>query len=547
MQAFYASLATGELDDLSTLPAAAQKTQKKAVVQTSVPAGSNSGSSDDCNMSNSSSSRNSSSNSNSSSNGRTASTAQYWEATTAGQAWFSLCSELAGSEYLSRTPQEGRVYELKPTMRNVSRTVATCLGFDRIHPLIQHHQEQCNETKNDIAISNTGISISKTTHEVDNIWTLKRIEHCWNAHISRTYNSTQGHIATSKNILRFRAPFSDTETVTREIGNIVLVGQRNAIEIELENAHNLATVKHKIGAVSGEKVLWGADIIDTYKQAFQRYVVSVLTSSAGSRSGISSSNSSSSISSSNINNNSRTSSSINSNNVTTTPHCTATTTNSTRPPSTELLLFASLLGEYMIPALLEQLANTSVQRICADDAVDCLIEDILLGTKWGEERNQGIDFIQHASNNINTAILSATDANLTNTEKLHKEKESIKLTLQAIELIKFIRNPDKSAQFVRWMLQEASINITAFELSIVLLKIPSFIRGHKAFQLMISEVFNEDHAISHVGLIKNVVSIDTPHATPVNILLLTTAEKGLGWREKLLWLYLYARYKCNRL
>jgi len=62
-------------------------------------------------------------------------------------------------------------------------------------------------------------------------------------------------------LLNFRAPFSDTEKIQREIGSIEFLDRNHKIEIEIEESHGLASVKHKcIDLNSG---LWAGEAYDT--------------------------------------------------------------------------------------------------------------------------------------------------------------------------------------------------------------------------------------------------------------------------------------------
>lgn len=119
-----------------------------------------------------------------------------------GQDWFNLCSELTGCLYLSQA-SAGQLFELRPTMANVCRAL--------------------------------GMLLARQTH-----WTsLQDLAQYWNAHSGRVCVEGEHRVAA------FRAPFSDTERVVREIGVLHFVDRNDCMEIELEDSHGLASVKHQ--------------------------------------------------------------------------------------------------------------------------------------------------------------------------------------------------------------------------------------------------------------------------------------------------------------
>lgn len=120
-----------------------------------------------------------------------------------GQDWFSACSSLTGCDYLSQCANGDR-YELRPTMRNVCSAVGSLLGIP-----------SCSWTS------------------------LKELQTYWCNHVG--INSA---IQVEEGITTFRAPFSDTETIRREVGKLRIPQNNMELSIELEDAHSLATVRH---------------------------------------------------------------------------------------------------------------------------------------------------------------------------------------------------------------------------------------------------------------------------------------------------------------
>lgn len=120
-----------------------------------------------------------------------------------GQRWFDLCSGLSGCLYLSST-SDGSRFELRPTMRNVCTALGTLLGC------------------------------SHDCHSLDDV--------------AEYWNSLSGRaaIAVDQRLALLRAPFSDTEKIVREVGS-VRFARGDCMEIELEDAHGLATVRHSRG------------------------------------------------------------------------------------------------------------------------------------------------------------------------------------------------------------------------------------------------------------------------------------------------------------
>ena len=149
-----------------------------------------------------------------------------------GKKWFDLCSDLPGCSYLSST-SDNRLYELRPSMKNVSRTLGQLL-----------------------------VGPSTTWNS------LRDLENHWNNNILPD-NAVDRRIKVSESIIKFRAPFSDTEKITREIGTISVNNSNFEIQLELEEAHGLATVKHR-QKDQVESAWRGGDLYFQYLSAWEQ-------------------------------------------------------------------------------------------------------------------------------------------------------------------------------------------------------------------------------------------------------------------------------------
>eukprot|EP01038_Epipyxis_sp_PR26KG_P012893 gene12893-17277_t len=122
-----------------------------------------------------------------------------------GQEWFNICSQLGnGCEYLSITPK-GKPYELRPTLRNICKALGLLLEGSQTWNTLHHLRN--------FLIKNNNNSL---LFEVD------------------------------EKIVSFRAPFSDTEMIHREIGIIRYLDLNRELVIELEDSHGLASMRHNI-------------------------------------------------------------------------------------------------------------------------------------------------------------------------------------------------------------------------------------------------------------------------------------------------------------
>jgi hypothetical protein len=438
---FYQALADGAIDDISTIPT--QSARKKSVGndKKAVPADTNGGKSAD----NSTDNRDSSGNSDNS--GSDMGVKQYWEATTAGQAWFDLCSALPGVGYLSTVKLNGGSevhYELQPNMANVCATLGVLLGLKR---------------EPDTAVGRPR--------------SMKDIEHCWNNHVrSHAQGDTSGEaareIVTTQGVVRFRAPFSDTEMIARDVGSVAFVGGRHSLDIELESAHQLATVKHRLGSGGSEgggaessASVWNNAMVEQLRTRYEGDVRRVLSDTAqviGIGSGVTASSSAQFV-------------------------CTA--------------LQSTVLGDQKLTTLLALLRDNSL-NYSPSPRVDALIIDALLTARWGEERRTGA-IIAHTSNGgENTgAVLSVTDASLTSADAKLRTQESVQMTLQALRLIAHCRDARLAAQLVRWMLQEAPTEINVAKIASALLCIEPSVRNQTAFQQELKDLYNPDATLEN--------------------------------------------------
>lgn len=419
---------------------------------------------------------------------------QYWEATTAGRAWFQLCSELPHSLYLSTT-SDNRQYELKPTMLNVCDTIRTLLGAERAdapkdaqvpHPpsiapasVTTAGTTSGKATIEAIIITAADASTVSSTHS-SLPWKLKDLEQYWNEHCTKR-NHPHRKIVTSEGILRFRAPFSDTETINREIGTIQYVtGKAAAIDIELESSHQLATVKHKL-CVDPAQRLWGAQNRDV----FARYWQNVVT---------------------------------NGENVTT--------------DGTDEVCGAAVsavLHDNMLSTLLTSLQQRQHSRT-APDHYDTLITQALLSARWGEERRHLTD-----SADPHTTTLSVTDASLTSADAQRQLQQSIHMTVSALKLIAHKRDATHIVPLVKWMLQEAPTEMGIETLAAALLQLPPHVRVDSKFHTMLATTYEAQQA----ALMQQMVLIGTEQCPSKSLF----TKCGLPLSKRLILIKFCMKYK----
>jgi hypothetical protein len=441
---FYQALADGTINDISTIPT--QNAGKKPVAndKKTVPTDTASGKSVNSSVNN----RDSSGNIHNC--GSETGVKQYWEATTAGQAWFDLCSALPGVGYLSSVKVDGGSevhYELQPNMANVCATLSVLLGFKR---------------EPDLAVGRP--------------WSMKDIEECWNNHVrgqAQSHSAVDGgeaarEIVTTQGVVRFRAPFSDTEMIARDVGSVAFVGGRHSLDIELESAHQLATVKHRLGSggsegggAEGTASVWNSAMVEQLRTQYEGDVKRLLSDTAqviGMGSGVTASSSAQFV-------------------------CTA--------------LQSTVLGDQKLTTLLSLLRDDSLQNSPLQ-RVDALILDALLTARWGEERRSGAILAHSSSGKDNAgAVLSVTDASLTSADAKLRAQESVQMTFQALRLIAHCRDARLAAQLVRWMLQEAPTEINVAEIASALMCIDPVIRSQPVFQQELKDLYNPDATLEN--------------------------------------------------
>jgi hypothetical protein len=482
VHSFYASLAAGEIDDVSTIPRAStgsraksdstKATTSSAAVDTS-GAGGHSKTNKDSSVNTADkkiSQIGSSSSGDQGTDSQVPATKQYWEATSAGATWFQLCSALPGLNYLSRAPSTQQEYELKPTMRNVCAALSMLLGLT---------------PQGSSALSNEGIS-------------LKQLEEQWNHHIDDSVRKdgamgSAKKIVTSEGIVRFRAPFSDTEMINREVGKISYIGGRHALEIELESAHQLATVKHRLGA--SKTAVWSTVLVSSLQRSYEKQVECVLQNGEMST------------------------------------------------PETDIVALSALLGDRKLHSLLAQLTKYKEHRSAwssaQQSAVDALVVDALTAARWGEERLSGSDIGETG----NGGVLSVTDASLTSAEAKLRQQAAIKMTLQALELVTYCADAATVAHAVRWMLQEAPTDVTAEQVVDQLLHVPGRIRESAVFQSMLRTLGPKENGAGL--LLQKALSFGTVHCpfTSAGLAGWASALAQLSARDKARLCVMYAKFR----
>jgi hypothetical protein len=491
---FYKAVADGDIDDISTIPT--QNARKKPVVNDKKSAPTDTASVKSVN--NNTSTDNSGSTAHSDNSGSEAGVKQYWEATSAGQAWFDLCSALPGVGYLSSVKVDGGSelhYELQPNMANVCTTLGVLLGLGR----------------------EPGMAVGRP-------WSMKDIEHCWNNHV-RSHgqgdisSDAAREIVTTQGVVRFRAPFSDTEMIARDVGSLSFVGGRHSLDIELESAHQLATVKHRLGSGGGDggaessAAVWNTAMVEQLRTQYEgdvRRVLSDTTQVIGIGSGVTASASAQFV-------------------------CTA--------------LQSTVLGDQKLTTLLSVLHDNSLHN-SPSQRVDALIIDALLTARWGEERRSGA-ILAHTNNSGDNsgAVLSVTDASLTSADAKLRTQESTHMTLQALRLIAHCRDARLAAQLVRWVLQEAPTEVTVAEIASALLCIEPSIRHQPAFQHELKDLYNPDATLENSSTARVLGSALRFGADDVNMKSLLeslfNAGGGLTLPHKLLLCRLYLQHSLK--
>jgi hypothetical protein len=495
---FYQALADGAIDDIFTIPT--QNARKKSVGndKKSVPTDTASGKSVNSSVDN----RDGSGNSDNC--GSETGVKQYWEATTAGQAWFDLCSALPGVGYLSSVKPDGGSevhYELQPNIANVCATLGVLLGLKR-----------------------------ETDTAVGRPWSMKDIEECWNNHVrgqAQSHSAVGGgeaarEIVTTQGVVRFRAPFSDTEMIARDVGSVAFVGGRHSLDIELESAHQLATVKHRLGnggseggGAEGTASVWNTAMVEQLRIRYEGDVRRLLSDTAqviGIGSGV------------------------------------------TAPASVAQLVCTALqstvLGDQKLTTLLALLRDNSL-NYSPSPRVDALILDALLTARWGEERRTGAILAHSAIGGDNTgAVLSVTDASLTSADANIRAQESVQMTLQALRLIAHCRDARLAAQLVRWVLQEAPTEINVAEIASALMSIEPSIRNQTAFQQELKELYSPDATLENSSAARVLGFVLRFGADEVNMksvfATLFETGRGLTLRDKLLLCRLYLQHSFRR-
>ncbi len=313
-----------------------------------------------------------------------------------GKEWFDLCSELPGCSYLSHT-SDLRHYELRPSMRNVSRALGLLLAGQQAS------------------------------------WTsLRDLERYWNALHSPSHGSdgSSRSIRTTENVVHFRAPLSDTEKIYRDVGTLSAGGSSFEIQIELEEAHNLATVRFR--RKDSFRSPWREN--DLYSQFVNAWQLKNFNAKE-------------------------------------------------LPISAEVNLAvamtqSALLSDSMIPALHRCLPDVALSRAA--------LLHTLLSARWGEERNA----VYIAA----SGEVSVTDGNITNSAAAAEKTAEALQFQQSFDVVlaaaKREVSPDKDdttvdfyANIVVWLLSEAKqSNYPADEIAVFMLSLPDAVVGHHRIQ-----------------------------------------------------------------
>jgi hypothetical protein len=156
----------------------------------------------------------------------------YRQNTTAGQAWFDLCCQLPLCDYLSRT-DAGAQYELTPTRANICKVLSLFLTGQ---PHTFHNfQSLCVYWNQHRRSQNSSLKVG------DDEWT--------------------GTVTGIDDVVTFRAPFSDSETIRRETGRLNYGHSNCALLVEIEKAHGLASVRHL--RADNSKLVWRQTAVKT--------------------------------------------------------------------------------------------------------------------------------------------------------------------------------------------------------------------------------------------------------------------------------------------
>ncbi len=489
---FYKALETGEISDISTMPAPVGRKVKKIAKSDPAPA-----SGDKADKKEESVATEATAIADASASVATAK--QYWETTTAGRVWFDLCSERPGVGYLSSTSDQRR-YELQPNMINVCAALRVLLGAAA-------DPSTSEQTAPKVSAKSANTSAPDVSAASQSLWKLDALERFWNTHVLQL-TSLSKHcplrpIRTTESTLRFRAPFSDTETITRELGSIQFVGGRNAIDIELESAHQLATVKHRL-CVDPTMRLWNVQARAPYAS-----YIATSTAIAAPKSGGS--------------------------DVT------------KEVAAVAGVACSAVLGDALLKTLLKdiqqavstaskgghaELSSPSSQR-------DRRIVQALMATRWGEERRQGSD---NKDTDEDAAPMSVTDVSLTTADAKRQVESAVNMSVQALRLVSHCHDVTLLTQLVAWMLQEAPPQLSFDALATTFLSSYSpQVRGSPAFQAMIQTHLGTDN--EEGVLFCRMINIGTEKCPSKNKFGLFDLADILNFRDRIKLFVLYLKNK----
>eukprot|EP01042_Synura_sphagnicola_P003725 gene3725-4646_t len=165
----------------------------------------------------------------------------------AGQMWFNICSNHHGGEgaieYLSSSPEGDVQYELKPTMRNVCRVLGLLLGsaerwnkLTDLEKFWNSHLQECDRNTNNRCLSPhtvegvEGSASGKVPVDSQSEGGGRGGKSGKELPVTvSTSAGEQSQLQTHRREVKvkevrqvFRAPFSDTEKIYREVGHIAL-------------------------------------------------------------------------------------------------------------------------------------------------------------------------------------------------------------------------------------------------------------------------------------------------------------------------------------
>jgi hypothetical protein len=273
-------------------------------------------------------------------------------------------------------------------------------------------------------------------------WTsLKDLATYWNQ--QHQLSSTSGSLSAievEQSILSFRAPFSDTEKIHREIGSIRFLGRNYQLDIELEDSHGLAAVKHRRIGNTGVIQSLTKTVHDYWLQQRQ--------------------------------------------------HIT-----SGQPPVTDIFLLtlqSLLLNDSMVDAL-------HIDMKARERSSDQVVIAALLSAQWGEERNAVRTTDEGGLTAVGAVTNSIATAEAAKSRTLGRQALELVLNLSSSTKLE----SDRRASLFAWVLTTCAGDLNAEDISRLLFLVPDAAEGFNAEQVQTALTKRPDHKLLTAMLLRD--------------------------------------------